>query len=1221
MTCGSLSLPSCFFRVDFEILLGITGVILQGSGPHSVQGNWVSVIDIKCLFMGSWNIIFMDIKTNFDNNTKVVALFGLPKNGNGIQFEPKMWKNEVALRVEILTINWNWRLLQLNYVAYDIEKNVYLQAHDLRLGLVCYLYKPGDGSLYLHGPSLCSSVFSLPMVVPTIFLYDILLKPYIEFMHTYPDYGLYEATLEERSERGSNMYTQIVNVNHYGCSIKGVIVTEDMQLFVSEDFAIFAKVDAQCIVPYDNYEYSWSIEEVGSGQAYVTQPLPYADLDFPALHFSIGTYTFNISVTPVEFPADNITNTVTVQILPTPLVVSIQGGRSKTVSEENDVEVNAVVASYDPDIQPRSAADITFAWSCETVVGAAQMTELCGGQAIDGILVLPAAVLTQGTELAVTVSGSKDGRMTNYTQHLHIMQGEPADMHIRCIDNCESISSSQYDIILLVVCKNCKNTDRKDFQWNLLDDGNIVADLGLHTETDIYSEGLIILPGLLQINKTYEVVCTGLLNDQHMASSSFYYLILGSPSTDGNCSSEQESGIAGVTLFNFVCKGWVFPLKRAKARGMYIIRASNTERRFLLYYSANPRTDNLLLPVGNPTNNYMLDIEMSVCNANYECSNVDLQVQVLPPQFTKSIVHNIITLNGSLWNKVNVGSTRKALGYVQIYATLIPLLDTLSTAEVVSHLLLVIFNSTKQVDKPLDCEQYSLALQYVTEGSPDVLPLMDLISQSVSYILREAEAMSNFYKKTTVRMSEALTVTAGNIVKSMKIFHEQNPNATDLPDDKASNLFNEVYNNILKDGVGVNKLLVPGGKNILLCTASLCVDRDVFEGNHLTEKSWETHFNKIRFHSDNQTSPLPQTALQIVDFRENPLFWNGKNLKNTVVGIQLQNNESVDMISETEVAFNLPLTKRSINTEETISVVRNCTFEVCKAIVKYDVRKNGTMIFFSLEPLSDMAWIEAYIRRDNLPLVSKEAFDCGVQLNITEGSMQVRNCSLMHQNQQRRYFPLKMDNLLAGSYYTLLNFPGSNMTSMISLKVKQVVCMVKNLTNDVWITGWGEVASQSTERRIICLFQQRYIPFLPMLETPLLTIADIFIPPNSIDFSTVFSKFDLANNGVVFGVIVAIVVIYVLLSIWARKKDRRDHLKWTILPLKNADIDNMYIYIITVSTGMHPNASTTSNVFIRFNFEKRTSETFALDNGQFKHVTAGLHHCWWHCCTDDAVPL
>uniref|UniRef100_UPI00358E640A polycystin-1-like protein 3 n=1 Tax=Myxine glutinosa TaxID=7769 RepID=UPI00358E640A len=126
-----------------------------------------------------------------------------------------------------------------------------------------------------------------------------------------------------------------------------------------------------------------------------------------------------------------------------------------------------------------------------------------------------------------------------------------------------------------------------------------------------------------------------------------------------------------------------------------------------------------------------------------------------------------------------------------------------------------------------------------------------------------------------------------------------------------------------------------------------------------------------------------------------------------------------------------------------------------------------------------------------------------------------------------------------------------------------------------------------------------------MLETPLLTIADIFIPPNSIDFSTVFSKFDLANNGVVFGVIVAIVVIYVLLSIWARKKDRRDHLKWTILPLKNADIDNMYIYIITVSTGMHPNASTTSNVFIRFNFEKRTSETFALDNGQFKGFDRG----------------
>ena len=56
-----------------------------------------------------------------------------------------------------------------------------------------------------------------------------------------------------------------------------------------------------------------------------------------------------------------------------------------------------------------------------------------------------------------------------------------------------------------------------------------------------------------------------------------------------------------------------------------------------------------------------------------------------------------------------------------------------------------------------------------------------------------------------------------------------------------------------------------------------------------------------------------------------------------------------------------------------------------------------------------------------------------------------------------------------------------------------------------------------------------------------LTFGNTFyVAPNTIDFSTVFLRFDITNQGPVIGTIITILVIYVLLLIWARHQDKRD---------------------------------------------------------------------------------
>ena len=56
--------------------------------------------------------------------------------------------------------------------------------------------------------------------------------------------------------------------------------------------------------------------------------------------------------------------------------------------------------------------------------------------------------------------------------------------------------------------------------------------------------------------------------------------------------------------------------------------------------------------------------------------------------------------------------------------------------------------------------------------------------------------------------------------------------------------------------------------------------------------------------------------------------------------------------------------------------------------------------------------------------------------------------------------------------------------------------------------------------------------------------SDFYVPPNTIDFKTVFKKFKkLHENALVFSTVIAIIGIYVIAAIWARRADRKDMIK------------------------------------------------------------------------------
>ncbi|XP_076348157.1 polycystin-1-like protein 2 [Tachypleus tridentatus] len=92
--------------------------------------------------------------------------------------------------------------------------------------------------------------------------------------------------------------------------------------------------------------------------------------------------------------------------------------------------------------------------------------------------------------------------------------------------------------------------------------------------------------------------------------------------------------------------------------------------------------------------------------------------------------------------------------------------------------------------------------------------------------------------------------------------------------------------------------------------------------------------------------------------------------------------------------------------------------------------------------------------------------------------------------------------------------------------------------------------------------------------------SDFFVPPNTIDFKAAFSNLDakLKSN---FGVLVMICTVfglYVIVVIWARRKDKQDVIRWGVTPLDDNLASETYYYEITVYTGTRRGAGTKSNI-------------------------------------------
>ncbi|XP_021346749.1 polycystic kidney disease protein 1-like 2 isoform X2 [Mizuhopecten yessoensis] len=127
----------------------------------------------------------------------------------------------------------------------------------------------------------------------------------------------------------------------------------------------------------------------------------------------------------------------------------------------------------------------------------------------------------------------------------------------------------------------------------------------------------------------------------------------------------------------------------------------------------------------------------------------------------------------------------------------------------------------------------------------------------------------------------------------------------------------------------------------------------------------------------------------------------------------------------------------------------------------------------------------------------------------------------------------------------------------------------------------------------------------PCHSTHLTTFGtNVFVPPNTIDFNTVWSKFS-ADNVAVIATVGSLFVVYFLVLLYVRRADKRDMKKWAIYPLCDNLSTDRYNYQMTVYTGLRQNSGTTSKVFFVLGGEDGDTEVRAVDDSQSRPLSRG----------------
>ncbi|KAK3089545.1 hypothetical protein FSP39_004480 [Pinctada imbricata] len=963
-----------------------------------------------------------------------------------------------------------------------------------------------------------------------------------------------------------------------------------MSAYTSSDLDLSNRMQVNC----DDILFLWTVKRVVEPVAdppIETNTLLTDDsggtLRIPRGNVSQGLASVTLAVSSVS-PVTTLTETMYVRFTKLPPEAFIAGGKKRSVRFNNVfVIINAREGSYDSEKGYfGDKSGLVFQWECYKVVAndleeieslfnaGSYGSETCNlattTDAGNWTLDLSQGIDTQGYIVTATVV---DGDLnTSYTQFLKSIPGDPPDISIVCSINCLKKTAITNMINIITQCSQC--TRQVVYSWRLFNADSNVEDTDFSSKTltaneykaplemvDITCEDWLDEGSYSTRDETrdrankeplrYKYETKTMRKDAQNVTE----VVSATLDEGGEASAMGKAVQMGDIIFNYVVQVWVYVYD-------YYGDSNST------YFSITVRPDDAVSGTPDP--------------------------EAVKQMFSKfdDVVEK--TLKG--------GNAMAAVGLCGSMASVLGPPDSLNGANVSEKIIEKVRSLTETIPFPVGEIQSIEESVSGTAASvdkilgnlmPDVIvdvnenftvdSLYDQLLLDEADTIAQMRASDNYTEDDITAYEESLRNQSVELYDQKIQQRETMLAKANSANDSVPLLMNSIgsmYDVKLKlTEVGANR------SEIIRDSMKVAVEKVTLD--MLTERNGtEEPLGGVKLgFLLNGTGSGNDISIKQSVFEKPPYIGGGNVGSLTSKAIQIDVSDE-DIVPEASIPNSNIVHARVITPTYTSGDPEGMFY------IRYEIRNDddSTMIYLKPDDLdpsgSGGTLYHLYLQLDVLPTTASNLFNQLLSLADWDDDYGLK-VIIPSMPKGKYYIGFKPQEATNSSVQT-----GSN----VSLVMTTTGCRSWDDAQQSWVSNGCQVLPFSTVNETVCR--------CPRQSGGIVFATTFYTAPNTIDFSTVFSKFDLSNASV-YGTCLGIIVIWIIAVVLLRRQDKKDQEKWAIHFLSDGDCKDSYFYMITVETGMRRGGGTKSNVSFVLTGDDGDTGVRALDDDIRKGFPSG----------------
>ncbi|PKU42549.1 polycystic kidney disease and receptor for egg jelly-related protein [Limosa lapponica baueri] len=979
-------------------------------------------------------------------------------------------------------------------------------------------------------------------------------------------------------------------------------------------------------------------------------------LTVPSFTFDYGLYLFNFTVEVMPVGTKNVlrgSDKIYISIEPADLVAHIAGGSFRRVGFSDNWSLDGS-ASYDPDSQ-EGLKGITFTWYCTKAVSDYKKMTLSPGKkchpaqrdlkwltSSGPVQVMPPEPLRGNAVYYFRLVIQKDRRRSSADQTIQVQPGSPPLLDVICLENCGNTLIPTERFTLSGKCLNCRLSSQTAYYWSLFSGNSTEIIFDWSSKTSTGRSGAYLSIHALTFTKTAHRSYILLLKVTTWDGRSSIYrhaFKVNSAPRAGRCSINPHWGTAFLTKFVVQCSGFSdsnLPLTYKVIVASTIPQTTKItsvmENTFgpILYFGYEPKTPPSFLPVGVPAQKYTLTLYVQVHNSLGVFTQVTLNVHVKDPvtrQPLALVFHQLLeSVTGSsapMTSYLQTGDyfsagylaylTASVLNYIKAKST--PQFPKVSLRERLINTTLNI-----SVDNAMEINQVVASLSQATEEADE----MSIRSQELAIKkLREVMRMLKIQRNESHWSEEVEIQTTGilrclfNILRAA-LLPRRNVNVSGVK--QVFSIMDYITEIIFQGKVPgeIETLMETKLWNITLRKDETWNISNAFSTRNTCRNCFYPSLEKGMYSELHQNAVI-STAL--FEFDENPFPWLGYTSEITAVlgfkmaetrangdlvgimpeGVQITIARKEKDISAFWLAIGPDKTQAYTTGGFSFEVNRNAKSIYIQILTKLKV--TFKVLVFTGTAVTDAHPIASFAAFHNMPTVAIKNETASADCNIKSPYVICLPESLLTATAQENCTDTRNISIVLLAPYIVRY----QTRRLVNIHIFSDRCLFMDGVQSLWREDMCRLGSLTDWQKVHCVCKlkrrRRSLSAHALSNASMFNIrflaAKVIITPNTVDLGQTLIA-DIPKNPVTLLTVLVIFGVYVLLSLWAIRKDRADKgSKDKIIVLPDNDPFDKVSYLVTLYTGSRWGAGTKADVFLQLIGQNGTSDVHCLRHPNF----------------------